>query len=60
MPDAMSSGSEVPVMAAPSMVTMRPKTTNQVSRRGRRNAPVKKSRSRCSVIDATISNVAQW
>ena len=32
----------------------------QLVSRGRRNAPVKKMRSRCTTIEATNSSAAQW
>ena len=32
----------------------------QFASRGRRNAPVKKMRARCTMIDAANNNAAQW
>ena len=32
----------------------------QLASRGRRNAPVKKMRARCTMIDAANNNAAQW
>jgi len=56
----MSSGRIVPVQPAAMPSGSRITQISQVSRRGRRNAPVKNSRSRCRDTAATKISAAQW
>ena len=60
VPDSRSSGIEYP--AKPSKIPSSNMVTPmiQFSSRGRRNAPVKKTRMRWATIAATKTNAAQW
>src|SRR5438132_265770 len=60
VPDKRSSGREYPVKPAPIPVTSIESPMSQLMSRGFRNAPVKKTRSRCATIASTKTTAAQW
>ncbi len=60
VPESRSSGSEYPVNPAPMPSTSSVTPMIQLSSRGLRNAPVKKTRTRWAVIEATNTSAAQW
>ena len=60
VPDSRSSGSEYPVKPAPKASSISATPMTQLSSRGRRNAPVKNTRSMWTTIAATNTSAAQW
>ena len=60
VPDSRSSGSEYPKKPSNIARINSSEPITQLASRGRRNAPVKNTRARCTMIDAANSSAAQW
>ncbi len=60
VPESRSSGREYPVKPLPMASRSRVTPTIQLISRGRRNAPVKNTRHRCTTMAATNTRAAQW